>query len=109
MTLHSTQNAPAPAAGNPFSLSGRAALVTGSSKGLGKAIAIGLGRAGAKVALNYFHDSAKADEAFAEFKESGGDGMLVRADVTDPTDVERMVAETARPSLPGKIFVSTVV
>jgi len=42
--------APAP---NPFSLSGRVALVTGSTTGLGKAMAMALGRAGAKVALNF--------------------------------------------------------
>jgi NAD(P)-dependent dehydrogenase (short-subunit alcohol dehydrogenase family) len=62
-----------------FRLDGRVALVTGSSKGLGKAIAIGLGQAGAKVALNYFNNQNSAEQALAEFKAAGCEGALFRA------------------------------
>jgi len=51
----------------PFSLAGHVAVVTGSTTGLGKAIAHTLGRAGAKVAVNYLHNAARAESTFAEF------------------------------------------
>jgi 3-oxoacyl-[acyl-carrier protein] reductase len=78
---------------NPFSLAGRVALVTGSSTGLGKAMAIALGRAGAKVALNFSNNVTRAGKALAEFKAAGCEGIMVRGDVTSETDVPRMVAE----------------
>jgi len=105
MTLNSTQDTSLLPSGGSFSLSERVALVTGSSKGLGKAIAIGLGRAGARVALNYFNDRAKAEKTFAEFNKTGAEGILARADVTDAKDVERMVAETAKMLGPIDILV----
>ena len=77
----------------PFSLKGRVALVTGSSTGLGKAMAIALGRAGAKVAMNFQNNLARAKKAFAEFEAAGGKGMLVRGDVTDEQGVARIVAK----------------
>ena len=77
----------------PFSLKGRVALVTGSSTGLGKAMAIALGRAGAKVAMNFQNNAARAKKAFAEFEDAGCEGMLVRGDVTSEKDVARIVAK----------------
>lgn len=79
--------------GSPFSLSGRVALVTGSTTGLGKAMAIALGRAGARVALNYHNNASRAEAAFAEFEAAGGDGRLFRGDVTSETEVQRLLAE----------------
>lgn len=76
-----------------FSLKNRVALVTGSSTGLGKAIAMALGSAGSKVALNYFNNSTRAEGTFKEFRKKGFQGMLTRADVTDPGSVENMVEE----------------
>ncbi len=78
-----------------FSLKGRVALVTGSSTGLGKAMIAGLGKAGAKVALNYQNNAARAESAFAELEAAGIEGMLVRGDVTNEAEVGRMVAEIA--------------
>ena len=66
-----------------FSLKGRVALVTGSTTGLGKAMAFALGRAGAKVAINFQNNAVRAQKAFAEFQDAGGQGMLVRGDVTN--------------------------
>jgi 3-oxoacyl-[acyl-carrier protein] reductase len=74
----------------PFTLAGRTALVTGSSKGLGKAIAFALGSAGAKVALNYANDQPAAEATFAEYGDRGFEGMLVRADATNEKHVVKM-------------------
>lgn len=76
-----------------FKLNGRVALITGASKGLGKAMAFGLGRAGAKVAINYANSREHADRTFREFRDAGLHGMLVRADVTDEAEVVRMCTE----------------
>lgn len=80
----------------PFSLAGKVALVTGSSKGLGKAMAFGLGRAGAAVAINYANNRESAERTFAEFKAKGYKGMLVRADATDKAAVDGMVKAVAK-------------
>lgn len=90
---------------HPFSLAGRVALVTGSSRGLGKAMAVALGKAGAKVALNYCNNAATAERAFADFKSQNLTGMLARADVTDEGSVQRMAAEVARELGPIDILV----
>tara|TARA_Y100001934_G_scaffold244844_1_gene302646 strand:+ start:5088 stop:5843 length:756 start_codon:yes stop_codon:yes gene_type:complete len=74
-----------------FSLEGRVALVTGSSRGLGRGIALALGKAGAKVVINYFNDRSAADDAMREMKDAGIHAMLVRADASDPDQVADMV------------------
>ncbi len=57
-------------------------LVTGSSRGLGKAIALDIGKAGQKVVINYVSDSSKesAEEVVKEIKASGGDAVAIQAD-----------------------------
>jgi 3-oxoacyl-[acyl-carrier protein] reductase len=77
----------------PFRLDGRVALVTGSSRGLGRGIAEALGAAGAKVAFNYCNSAGPAEAAFAEYTRCGYQGTLVRADVSDPAEVARMYDE----------------
>ncbi len=79
-----------------FDLTGRVALVTGSTTGLGKAMAIALGQAGAKVALNYANNQARAEQAFAEFQAAGGEGALFRGSVVDEAEVKRLVEEVAK-------------
>ena len=75
----------------PFSLAGRVALVTGSSTGLGKATALCLGQAGAKVAINYANNKARADAARNELHEAGITAELFQADVTNEAAVDQMV------------------
>jgi NAD(P)-dependent dehydrogenase (short-subunit alcohol dehydrogenase family) len=90
---------------NPFSVAGRVALVTGSSKGLGRAMAMSLGKAGAKVAINYLNDKSAAEKTFTDFKAAGGAGGLFRADVTKEEDVVRLHAEIVRELGPVDILV----
>ncbi|MEK9864351.1 MAG: SDR family oxidoreductase [Verrucomicrobiota bacterium] len=75
-----------------FSLEGKVVLVTGSTKGLGRAMAMALGQAGAKVAINYHNDQAKAQTALDHFREAGCQGELFQADVTDESQVNAMVS-----------------
>jgi 3-oxoacyl-[acyl-carrier protein] reductase len=96
----------APAGGLPqFSLSGRVALVTGSSLGLGKAMALALGAAGAKVAINYFNRREPGEAALRELQSRGGTGMLCQADVTDADSVQKLVASVAAELGPIDILV----
>lgn len=62
-------------------LSGKVAFVTGASRGIGRAIALRLATDGAKVALNFASNSAKAEAVKAEIETSGGVAMLVQGDV----------------------------
>lgn len=63
-----------------FDLTGRTALVTGSSRGIGRAIAVGLGRCGARVAVHY---AGRVDAARQVLDELGGQGCTVRGDLAD--------------------------
>lgn len=88
-----------------FRLDGHVALVTGSSRGLGKDIALTLGRAGAKVAFNYFNNQRIAQATFAEFQANGGQGILIRGDASNEADVQAMCEQTARELGPIDILV----
>ena len=74
-----------------FSLSQKVALVTGSSRGLGYGVAHALGRAGAKVVLNYLNDRESAEKALAGLKSDGIHAMIVRADVSNPEQISSLV------------------
>jgi 3-oxoacyl-[acyl-carrier protein] reductase len=74
-------------------LEGRVALVTGSTRGLGRAMALALARQGARVAVNYAGDHEKARASYEGLCEAGLTGGLFRADVTDPGDCIRLTAE----------------
>ena len=74
-------------------LSGRVALVTGGSRGIGRAIAVGLAEAGADVAINYVANETAATGALSAVKAAGQRGMAIRADVADAAAVTAMVEE----------------
>ncbi len=76
---------------NKFSLTGKVALITGSTQGLGLGVAKALGSAGAKIAINYLNNREKAEGALQVLKEIGIHVMLVRADASDPEQVKSMV------------------
>ncbi len=74
----------------PFSLAGHVAVVTGSSTGLGKAIALTLGKAGAGVLVNYFNNDARAERTQAEFKQAGVNSVLVKSSAVTEDGVDAM-------------------
>lgn len=76
-------------------LTGRVALVTGGSRGLGRAIALALGRAGADVAVNYRTNRTAAEGVAATVTEGGRRGITVGADVSQPDQVEALVRTVA--------------
>lgn len=76
------------------SLEGKIALVTGASRGIGRAIAARLAREGAAVAINYSRNAAEAQKAVAEIESAGGRALAVQADVGQVADIVRMFDET---------------
>ncbi len=75
-------------------LSGKVAIVTGASKGIGAAIARRFAEAGAAVAVNYASDKSGADRLVEEIKRAGGKAVAIQADVAKSADIKRLFAET---------------
>src|SRR5205823_5078013 len=74
----------------PQALAGQLALVTGANSGIGKAVAIGLGKAGADVIVNYVADDRAADAVVAEIEAAGGGAIAIKADVAREAEVQAM-------------------
>jgi len=74
-------------------LEGKTALVTGASRGIGRAIALALARDGADVAVNYHQRADAADEVAAAIRGLGRKAVAVQADVRDPAQVKAMFAQ----------------
>jgi 3-oxoacyl-[acyl-carrier protein] reductase len=79
--------------GGPGLLAGQVAIVTGASRGIGKAIALELAAAGAAVAVNYASSPAAAEEVVQEIVEKGGEAIAVGANVADSEAVDAMFAQ----------------
>lgn len=88
------------------SFAGRVALVTGSSRGIGRTIAVHLAEQGADVAINYAGNEGAARSALEEVQAAGGTGMVVRADVSDEGEVREMVESVERELGPVDILVN---
>ena len=73
-----------------MSLKGKYALVTGSSRGIGRGIALKLGAEGMKVGIHYYQNEAAAKDTLAKIRQGGSDGVLVQADVTRVEQVSRL-------------------
>jgi acetoacetyl-CoA reductase len=69
-------------------------VVTGASRGLGRAIAEELGRGGAKVVVNYSRSKEPAEELVQEISENGGEAIAVQADVSDPEQAQSLIDQT---------------
>ncbi|MCM3742801.1 3-oxoacyl-[acyl-carrier-protein] reductase [Sporosarcina luteola] len=75
---------------------GKSAIVTGASRGIGREIAILLGKEGARVAVNYSGSKEKAEEVVELIKQSGGDAFAIQANVSDSEQVKEMIDETLK-------------
>lgn len=77
-------------------LKGKVALVTGSSRGIGKAIALLFAQEGALVVVNYARDSTGAKQVVEEIQTKGGKALIIQADVADEKQVKHMVEEAVK-------------
>lgn len=95
-------------------LDGKHALITGSSRGIGRGIALKLAESGIKVAIHYYQNEAAANDTLAQVRKRGSDGFVVQADVSRPEQIAQMFRKiegefgkldifvgNARPDLPG--------
>lgn len=77
-------------------LSGKVAVVTGASKGIGASIARHLADAGASVVVNYASSKSGAEKVVADITRNEGKALAVQADVSKPEDIQRLFAETKK-------------
>lgn len=86
-------------------LAGRVVLVTGGSRGIGRAACLGFGREGAAVAVHYHRERDAAQAVVEEIVATGGRATAIQADVTEPDDVTRMMARVATFAAEGGLHV----
>jgi 3-oxoacyl-[acyl-carrier protein] reductase len=87
-------------------LDGKVALVTGASRGIGRAVAMRLAKAGASVAVNYLSRQAEAEEVSNQIRQLGRKALAVRADVRRPEDARSLVERTTAELGPPLILVN---
>ena len=87
-------------------MSSKVALVTGASRGIGRAIALGLADNGWSVAINYSRNADAAEEVKREVESRGGRGLIVQADISSADDRKRLLDETANSLGPIELLVN---
>jgi 3-oxoacyl-[acyl-carrier protein] reductase len=75
-------------------LSGKVAVVTGASKGIGAGIAVELAKEGASVVVNYASDGKQAEAVVKRIKAEGGSAKAVRADLSKPAEARQLIGAT---------------
>ena len=89
-----------------MSFKGKNALITGSSRGIGRGIALKLAEKGARIAVHYFRNRQAAEATLEQVRKLGADGILVQADVCDPEQILRMFQQVRDEFRSLDIFVS---
>jgi NAD(P)-dependent dehydrogenase (short-subunit alcohol dehydrogenase family) len=89
-----------------MSFQGKNALVTGSSRGIGRGIALKLAEKGARVAVHYYRNREAAEKTLAKIRELGSDGFLIQADVCRPDEVRGIFEQVKKEFSSLDIFVS---
>lgn len=89
-----------------MSFQGQHALITGSSRGIGRGIALRLAERGARVAINYLKNEASAKDTLQQVRQTGSDGILIKADVAQPDEIRKMFARVKAEFGRLEIFVS---
>jgi NAD(P)-dependent dehydrogenase (short-subunit alcohol dehydrogenase family) len=89
-----------------MSLKGKHALITGSSRGIGRGIALKLAEQGVNVAVHYYQNEATANDTLARVRQRGSDGFVVQADVLHPDQITQMFARVRSEFGKLDIFVS---
>jgi NAD(P)-dependent dehydrogenase (short-subunit alcohol dehydrogenase family) len=84
----------------------RYTLITGSSRGIGRGIAVKLAEEGVRIGVHYYQNESAAKDTLAAIRKSGSDGFLLQADVRRPEEVERLFTETRKQFGRLDIFVS---
>ena len=89
-----------------MSLKGKYALVTGSSRGIGRGIALKIAEGGASVAVHYFQNEAAAKQTLAMIHDRGSQGFILQADTTKPDEIGRIIQKAHADFGALDIFVS---
>lgn len=89
-----------------MALDGKHALITGSSRGIGRGIALKLAANGVEIAVHYYRNETAAKATLAEVRKRGSDGLVVQADVTRPEEITRMFQQVQAQFRQLEIFVS---
>ena len=89
-----------------MSLNGKHALITGSSRGIGRGIALKLAASGVTVAIHYYQNEAAANDTLAQVRKRGSDGLVVQADVMRPEQITAMFRKVQAEFGKLDIFVS---
>ena len=76
-----------------MSLTGKHALITGSSRGIGRGVVLKLAEHGVNAAVHYYQNEAAALDTLAQVRERGADGFIVQADVLDPKQITQMFSK----------------
>jgi enoyl-[acyl-carrier protein] reductase III len=89
-----------------MSLNGKHALITGSSRGIGRGIALKLAASGVKVAIHYYQNEAAANDTLGQVRKRGSDGLVVQANVMRPEQITAMFRKVQAEFGKLDIFVS---